>query len=386
MTDSSLIPERQLVFSPALAATIGLEEAVLLQHLGELFAHRQASQRDGFEWLEVERQWLLDSLPFWSVVDLHRISKSLADKGVILVSSPPLHEADKLIFAINQNDRKHSGRTAQRHGDAAASPAASRQQPRRTTGATLIAANWTPSEDILALLAMNHNIPHEFALDQLEDFVLYWQERGEISHAWDNKFRQRVLSRWRAREQDTAQRFSAADDLPFDNNWVPSADALEIMLRSGVSREFIDDAIPEFVLYWRERGGCKTPNSKFIEHIRRQWSRYTSSLSHDTEPQRIADNWQPADDVYDILNLSHIDQDFARELLPEFIVFWRDTNQMHSSWNTKFLQHVKYKWANRHQFDNARDKENASQQRSGSAGSTRSRSLSEDLTDRSWAH
>ena len=37
MSDSSFIPERQLVFSPALAQTIGLEEAILLQHLNELF-------------------------------------------------------------------------------------------------------------------------------------------------------------------------------------------------------------------------------------------------------------------------------------------------------------------------------------------------------------
>ena len=31
MHESSLVPERQLVFSPGLAATIGLEEAILLQ-------------------------------------------------------------------------------------------------------------------------------------------------------------------------------------------------------------------------------------------------------------------------------------------------------------------------------------------------------------------
>ncbi|MFT7177627.1 MAG: hypothetical protein ACJAUG_003642, partial [Halioglobus sp.] len=35
MSESSLVPERQLVFSPGLAATIGLEEAILLQHLQE---------------------------------------------------------------------------------------------------------------------------------------------------------------------------------------------------------------------------------------------------------------------------------------------------------------------------------------------------------------
>ena len=37
MSESSLIPERQLSFSPGLAATIGLEETILLQHLRALF-------------------------------------------------------------------------------------------------------------------------------------------------------------------------------------------------------------------------------------------------------------------------------------------------------------------------------------------------------------
>ena len=99
MSDSSFIPERQLVFSPSLAQTIGLEEAVLLQHLSELFQHRQAEHRQGYRWLSIEREWLLETLPFWTSVDLHRISKSLADKGLILMDSPPLHDAESLVFA-----------------------------------------------------------------------------------------------------------------------------------------------------------------------------------------------------------------------------------------------------------------------------------------------
>ena len=39
---SKLVPERPLVFSPTLAATIGLEEAILLQVLLDFAAHRPA--------------------------------------------------------------------------------------------------------------------------------------------------------------------------------------------------------------------------------------------------------------------------------------------------------------------------------------------------------
>ena len=84
MSDSSIVPERQLVFSPGLAATIGLEEAVLLQHLHALFEHRPAELRKGHAWLNVEREFLLGTLPFWSTEDLQRITRSLADKGVLL--------------------------------------------------------------------------------------------------------------------------------------------------------------------------------------------------------------------------------------------------------------------------------------------------------------
>ena len=38
--NSSLIPERPLLISPTLAATIGLEEAIMLQVLADFLAHR----------------------------------------------------------------------------------------------------------------------------------------------------------------------------------------------------------------------------------------------------------------------------------------------------------------------------------------------------------
>ncbi len=171
MSDSSFIPERQLLFSPALAATIGLEEAILLQHLKDLFLHRQAENRHGYAWLTIEREWLLDTLPFWSAIDLHRVSKSLADKGVVLIGSPPLHESEMLLFAINETqssgDKDTAGSRRSRNPD---------HKPRGSAG--LISDQWSPSEDLLQLLLLNHNIPRQFELDQLEDFIFYWRERG----------------------------------------------------------------------------------------------------------------------------------------------------------------------------------------------------------------
>lgn len=240
---------------------------------------------------------------------------------------------------------------------------------------------------MLQLLTLNHNIPRQFALDQLEDFIFYWRERGETSHAWENKFRQHVVGNWRHKQQQQRekQNFQIPSEAVLDKFWRPSEDAMEIMLRGGIDPTFIEEAIPEFILYWRERGAApRELNTRFIQHIRLQWAKYTSAITHSTEPRRMTDNWQPTPDVFDILGLSHIDNDFARSLLPEFIVYWKDSNQVQTSWNSKFLQHVKYHWAKRHQLQQT-DKTHAGNQGPGATGRTRDRSLEDDLSDTSWA-
>ena len=432
MSESSLIPEQQLLFSPGLAATIGLEEAILLQYLHGLLRHLPAEHEGRREWVSVSRSQLLGALPFWTDADLTRLCQHLADLGVLQLHHGPGN--DTLAFALDhgpadagrrRGDAPHGGEAApgseaafgsdapfgsgapaatgpqgastavgagtrlpQHHpspgGAAARFPAGGAPIPPTRPRAGLLPAGWQPSEDLLQLLALNHNIPRAFALEQLEDFVFYWRERGETSHAWENKFRQHVLSCWRRQQQDAAEAFRSPP-APLDGNWRPNADAMEILLRTGVARDFIADSIPEFVLYWRERGSTpETLNTRFVQHIRRQWARYQSSREHSTEPARIAPDWQPSADVFDILALSHIDADFARALVPEFVLYWRDSNQLHSSWNSKFLQHVKYHWARHNQFT-ARDGSHDGQQGSGGARRTRDRSLEQDLHDTSWA-
>jgi hypothetical protein len=347
MSESPLIPEQQLLFSPGLAATIGLEEAILLQYLQGLLRHLPAERLGQRDWVTVSRRALLGALPFWCDADLSRLCQHLEDLGVLQLRHGP--GSDALAFALDHGPagagHRHegaapageaaSGRSASIAGRAqcgsGAHAATGPQGPANAVGAGarlpqhdpapvgagarhpqrdrdaegagtrfsqggapipaqrpragLLPAGWQPSEDLLQLLALNHNIPRAFALEQLEDFVFYWRERGETSHAWENKFRQHVLSCWRRQQQDAAEAFRRPP-APLDGNWRPNADAMEILLRAGVARDFIDDSIPEFVLYWRERGSTpETLNTRFVQHIRRQWARYQSSREHGTERQ-----------------------------------------------------------------------------------------------------
>ena len=62
---SSLIPERPLLISPTLAATIGLEETVMLHVLSEMKLRMPVMFRDNLRWLEVNLEALSDAMPFW---------------------------------------------------------------------------------------------------------------------------------------------------------------------------------------------------------------------------------------------------------------------------------------------------------------------------------
>ncbi|WP_027330351.1 DnaT-like ssDNA-binding domain-containing protein [Marinimicrobium agarilyticum] len=377
---SSLISEKPLLFSPSLAATIGLEEAILLSALNDVAHYLPGQYRQGHHWHRLEGAQLENLLPFWNDLDLQRVSKSLRDKGIILLDSAPYSESRQLHFAFNEGAHEQAGASPQ----TPPSPPPGPSGP--ATGANRIGPGWQPDRELMRHIAQ-HNIPEHFVREQLPEFIAYWRERGESHHAWGAKFLKHLLRQWR--EAQTEHQSRRDHEAAMHSQWRPSRDALEVLVKhANISLAFIEDAIPEFVLYWKERGDVgRTWNSKFIQHVKRQWLRYNAALEHDTEPRRIPEDWQPSRDVYDVLKLANIDLAFAQRQVPEFVLYWRDSNQVHSSWNTKFLQHVKFHWARQHALttDNAQAGQDARQQDSRRAGTTRDRSLVQDLTDRSWA-
>jgi len=364
---SPLIHERPLLISPTLAATIGLEEAVMLQVLHDVA--QLGSGDNSSAWREIGKEELLRLLPFWNERDCQRISTSLRDKGVLGIDSPPLDQGNSLRFALDA---------------AAALRERQRPQPYKLTGGkSLIAGRWSPDEEVIRQLAL-HGISREFVDAQLDEFVTYWSDRGDPAYSWNAKFRSHVIRRWREHEATAATQ----EDVPrpISPDWEPGPDAMEILQRAGVSRHFVEDAVPEFVLYWTERKeAARTWNSRFVTHVKRQWARYSATMDLDGEPRRLPANWQPGADVFDILRMANIDAGFAHSLLPEFVLFWTESAEAHPSWNSKYLQHVKYQWARNHGAGNSAENSHGNRQATGRAGTTRARSLAEDLTDRSWA-
>ncbi len=358
MASASLIPDRQLTFSPDLAQTIGLEEAILLQGIG------QRLNLAG-DWQTLQLGTLAQDFPFWSEDRIRDLLQRLADLGIL--SLLPAEQADWLRVAPA--------------GSSGASMNPMPSQTPRTTSApapAAMAAAWQPPSALLDLLELNHGITRSFALTQLDSF-----DPGDASSR-DARFRQTVLSAHR-RAQSEHPVFKVPEPTRFDGDWQPSADARDILNQGGVDPDFADSVRAEFILYWRERGGPpRDVNSRFVAFVRQRWARHQSGLTHTREPQRLSRDWQPDPSVWDMLDMAGVDRGFTQERLPEFVLYWVDSNELHTSWNSKFLQHIKHQWR-RHQSGGASNDQQQIGGGAGAGGRTRDRSIAEDLSDTSWA-
>ena len=59
----------------------------------------------------------------------------------------------------------------------------------------------------------------------------------------------------------------------------------------------------------------------------------------------IASDWSPTDDVLEILVRSGMEESFIKELIPEFVIYWSERPDVLISYNSKFIEHARLKWA-----------------------------------------
>ena len=293
MTDS------KISFSIEIANTIGLEEAILLEYLKK----EESQSRVSFEKVSTD-------LGFWPNKKSAELLSNLIKRGLV---------SESIFEGIKYFSTKKPNQTTKTNTD----------------------NNWIPEKEVFDQIN-EYGIPQDFANLQIDDFKKLNEERNEEEKNWGVKFLRFVIKKWRHKEVEDNKRKKTQ---PMKKNWVPDDDAKEILIKSGINEDFIKNEIPEFILYWTERKEeSDIWNSKFIAHIRRQWGRFKDVKESDDLPSKMTSEWVPNNDFFEILELTDIPREFAENAKPEFIMYWKETGQSLSSWNSKFLQHVKYNW------------------------------------------
>ncbi len=197
------------------------------------------------------------------------------------------------------------------------------------------------SEDILNQ-AKSFGMSENFIKEKIILFQSFSKKNEDSAYNSDYKLLKFLIKEWRKYEQEE---IIETKKTLIKKDWEPSEDGLFILESAEIDESFVRKSIPEFILYWQEKKmKSDTWNSLFIKHVRRQWARYKNIIEDNTSLKKMSENWLPHQNCLDVLKLARIDENFVKAQIPEFKIYWIDSNQVMASWNSKFIQHVKYKW------------------------------------------
>ena len=201
--------------------------------------------------------------------------------------------------------------------------------------------NFYPSEDLVKQ-ACNLGIEEDFLGDQLPSFNLFWKGKDLKPHLKESKFLQYALKNWREKEKIEYQE---SKKVLIDNNWQPSEDARSILKGLEIDDSFIENLLPEFILFWKEkRIKSNSWNSTFLNHAKKQWARKNFKLDSDKEDQPMSKDWLPSEDCIKVLEVTNIPVDFIESKIPEFRLYWIDAGEISPNWNNKFINFIKNSW------------------------------------------
>lgn len=201
--------------------------------------------------------------------------------------------------------------------------------------------NFYPSEDLVKQ-AFNLGIEEDFLGDQLPSFNLFWKGKDLKPHLKESKFLQYALKNWREKEKIEYQE---SKKVLIDKNWQPSEDARSILKGLEIGDSFIENLLPEFILFWKEkRIKSNSWNSTFLNHAKKQWARKNFKLDSDKEDQPMPKDWLPSEDCIKVLEVTNIPVDFIESKIPEFRLYWIDAGEISPNWNNKFINFIKNSW------------------------------------------
>lgn len=175
-----------LYFSPSLAATIGLEGAILLGVLTE-YSHWQnpADADDAVPWQQVPVPVLAARLPFWSLNEVDGVAAGLQEKGLLQWR---LSEGRDVCHFAFDDGAGGGGALMPPPVEGDAPPGGLRRMER----------GWRPGAEALDILVRD-GVARDFADSMVEEFVLYWRERGEARPSWNSAFVRWVRRGWQQR-------------------------------------------------------------------------------------------------------------------------------------------------------------------------------------------
>ncbi len=227
---SDLFPERPLHFYPSLAIRFGVDEALLLSILEELFRFQSTADQHS-ELLLLAPDQLNQLTPFWSRERLEEILFSLNTQAVMQVSLGKSGSV-KLI-------RKKQQKPAPRHDNLPKEVTSISEAPTLPVYDTPPARK--PSSPRSPAPMFGGNAGWRRGKDELQQIFEQHEERN-----------QRLV--------------------PMELGWKPSGAFFDMLSRQSISVSFAEQCLDEFILYWLDKDRKETNwDQKFLAWVKREW-------------------------------------------------------------------------------------------------------------------
>ncbi len=150
---------------------------------------------------------------------------------------------------------------------------------------TAMHADWRPDPHTLDYLTgISSNIDRRFVEECIPEFIHKWTEKKAIYSEWGSVFVKHVSEQWQFVQAGIQRN---PERKPISKQWRPSADCLDILqVQSGIDIAFIDEQLPEFILYWTNRAEpMHSWDNIFLRHIKYQWA--AAHKGHSNEKNRL---------------------------------------------------------------------------------------------------
>ncbi|MFT7222810.1 MAG: hypothetical protein ACI82Z_000340 [Cellvibrionaceae bacterium] len=147
-------------------------------------------------------------------------------------------------------------------------------------------SQWKPDSHTLDYLYVSYGIDKGFIEETIPEFIHKWIEKKAVYSEWGRIFAEHVIEQWRFVQLGISQN---RERKSIEKSWQPSADCREILqTQLNIDAEFIQQQVPEFVLYWRNRADARYSwDNIFLRHIKQRWASSLQNIGKDDERQQI---------------------------------------------------------------------------------------------------
>tara|TARA_B100000424_G_scaffold67763_1_gene50218 strand:+ start:2986 stop:3789 length:804 start_codon:yes stop_codon:yes gene_type:complete len=231
--------DKKFSFSKDIATTIGLECAVIYEFL----------KNKKTDYISISE--LNDELNFWPNQKIIEYVAELDQKGLI-------------SFDLKRGRLSIKNKISK-----------TKLQTPKSFDKSEMGVNWLPSDDVVEIL-LKAEIGEDFIHNLIPEFRVYWMEKPGIHVSYNSKFIEYARFKW---AQYTAEVDTRTKPFVIDDSWQPSDECREVLSLSGISEDFANEKILDFILYWKQDGRAfNTWDVKFLNHVKTCWNKEVEKI------------------------------------------------------------------------------------------------------------